>query len=138
MQYDSRFPDPDDGGIAGVRSRVPVCVPVIDQEIFMTSFPMTAVFGAALLYLASLLPETLRAKTFAGSSDIRYIELRIDACRAEETCRRFSLLFDPYHVSLMTCMIAGQREIAAWQAGHPSWRVTRWSCGFAIPGESSA
>nr|MBA3325117.1 hypothetical protein [Paracoccaceae bacterium] len=37
--------------------------------------------------------------------------------------------YDPYEVSLMTCMIAGQPEVARWQAAHSGWRVTRWSCG---------
>jgi hypothetical protein len=63
-----------------------------------------------------------------------YVELRIDACNPESICRLASLLFDPYHVSLMTCMIAGQREVAVWNLQNPTWTVKRWSCGFADNG----
>jgi sensor c-di-GMP phosphodiesterase-like protein len=57
------------------------------------------------------------------------IELVIAACLLSATeCREFKLLYDPYDVSLMTCMIAGQPEVARWQGEHPDWRVTRWSC----------
>lgn len=68
------------------------------------------------------------------SSGPVYVELRIDACNSESICRLASLLFDPYHVSLMTCMIAGQREVAAWSLQNPTWTVKRWSCGFADAG----
>lgn len=68
------------------------------------------------------------------SSGPVYVELRIDACNPESICRLASLLFDPYHVSLMTCMIAGQREVAAWSLRNPTWTVKCWSCGFAKNG----
>jgi len=58
------------------------------------------------------------------------IELLIAASLlGSQECREVSLLYDPYEVSLMTCMIAGQPEVARWQAAHSGWRVTRWSCG---------
>jgi hypothetical protein len=58
------------------------------------------------------------------------IELVIAACLATGDCRDFSLLYDPYEVSLMTCMIAGQPEVARWQAAKPDWQVRRWHCGL--------
>lgn len=59
------------------------------------------------------------------------IALVIAACLDAGKCRDFSLLYDPYEVSLMTCMIAGQAEVARWQEAHPDWRITRWSCGLS-------
>ena len=59
------------------------------------------------------------------------IELLIAACLASGGCREVSLLYDPQEVSLMTCMVAGQREVARWQTEHPDWRIERWACGFA-------
>jgi hypothetical protein len=58
------------------------------------------------------------------------IELSLTACRDDRACRNFSMLYDAYQVSLMTCMIAGQREVAAWSLAHPGWNVARWSCQF--------
>ena len=58
------------------------------------------------------------------------IALVIAACLGAGECREFTQLYDPYDVSLMTCMIAGQPEVARWQVAHPDWSVTRWSCGF--------
>jgi hypothetical protein len=59
------------------------------------------------------------------------IELLIAACLASGDCRNFSLLYDSREVSVMTCMVSGQVEVARWQAGHPDWRVVRWRCGMA-------
>lgn len=59
------------------------------------------------------------------------IELLIAACLASGDCRDVSLLYDPHDVSLMTCMVAGQREVARWQMDNPGWRIERWRCGFA-------
>ena len=60
-----------------------------------------------------------------------FIELVISACLSMSgECREFRLLYDPYEVSLMTCMIAGQPEVARWQGAHPGWDVRRWSCGI--------
>ena len=59
------------------------------------------------------------------------IELLIAVCIASGDCREVSLLYDRREVSLMTCMIAGQREVARWQADHPGWRVERWQCAIA-------
>ncbi len=58
------------------------------------------------------------------------IELLIVACLGTGECRDFSKLYDAQDVSLMTCMVAGQSEIARWKESHPDWSVRRWSCGF--------
>lgn len=58
------------------------------------------------------------------------IALVIAACLGTGECREFSQLYDSYEVSLLTCMIAGQPEVARWSAGHPDWVVTRWHCDF--------
>lgn len=55
------------------------------------------------------------------------IELVVTACRAVE-CRDVSLLYSAYEMSLMTCMIVGQRQAAAWTAQNPGWSVQRWNC----------
>lgn len=60
------------------------------------------------------------------------IELVIAACLVTGgECRDFKLLYDAYDVSLMTCMVAGQPEIARWQESHTGWQVARWRCGIA-------
>ncbi|MCE6949925.1 hypothetical protein LAZ29_03170 [Cereibacter sphaeroides] len=58
------------------------------------------------------------------------IELVIAACLAGSDCREFRHLYDPYEVSVMTCMIAGQPEVVRWQQRNPGWQVRRWSCGW--------
>jgi hypothetical protein len=50
------------------------------------------------------------------------IELVIAACLATGECRDFSLLYDPYQVSLMTCIVAGQPRSRAGMPGIPSGR----------------
>jgi hypothetical protein len=62
---------------------------------------------------------------------IAMIELLIAACLASGDCRDFSLLYDSRDLSVLTCTMAGQGEVARWQASYPEWRVERWSCGFA-------
>lgn len=66
-----------------------------------------------------------------------FIELTILACLAggaeDGACRDFSLLYDPYEVSLMTCMLASQPEVARWSEANPGWQVRRWSCGISDP-----
>ncbi|WP_410219206.1 hypothetical protein [Paracoccus sp. (in: a-proteobacteria)] len=63
------------------------------------------------------------------------IELLISACAfsaqlAEPLpqCRDFSLLFDAHEVSIMTCMVHGQPQVAKWKETHPDWRIERWQC----------
>ncbi len=66
------------------------------------------------------------------------IELLIVACLNTGECRDHSLLYDAYDVSLMTCMIAGQAQVAQWQGTHPDWDVERWSCRIHDPRQASA
>jgi hypothetical protein len=64
------------------------------------------------------------------------IELVIAACVSLGTpeCRDFSLLFDPAEFSLMACAVHGQQEIVRWRESHPTWTVSRWTCGYRAPG----
>jgi hypothetical protein len=64
------------------------------------------------------------------------IELVISACLLGAECREFRLLYDARDVSLMTCMIAGQPQVAQWSAENPGWEVRRWSCGLHDPGRA--
>jgi hypothetical protein len=66
------------------------------------------------------------------------IELLIAACLASGECRDFPLLYDPYEVSMLTCVTSGQAEVARWQTSHPEWRIVRWRCGVASASERSA
>ena len=63
------------------------------------------------------------------------IELLISACalatqisQPPGQCRDCSLLYDPREVSVMTCMMHGQAQVARWQDSHPRWQVERWQC----------
>lgn len=63
------------------------------------------------------------------------IELLISACalsaqfsKPAPECRDFSLLYDEREVSIMTCMMHGQSQIAEWHNSHPGWKVERWNC----------
>ena len=56
------------------------------------------------------------------------IELVIAACLMTGECQETRLTFDAHDVSLMTCVIAGQAEIAQRQSQHPAWKVKRWHC----------
>ena len=61
------------------------------------------------------------------------IELLISACALTSDpaghippCRDFSLLFDAREVSVMTCMLHGQTQIALWKERHEGWDVEQW------------
>ncbi|MBD9527385.1 MULTISPECIES: hypothetical protein [Paracoccus] len=57
------------------------------------------------------------------------IALVIAAClNTTQECRNFQLLYDPYEVSMMTCMVAGQPQVARWQVQNPKWQISRWHC----------
>ncbi|WP_119304787.1 hypothetical protein [Dongia deserti] len=56
------------------------------------------------------------------------IELVIAACLATGECKEARLTYDAQDVSLMTCMITGQVEVARWQERHPVWQIKRWHC----------
>lgn len=65
------------------------------------------------------------------------IELIIAAClMAAPDCREFRLQYDAHEVSLMTCMMAGQPQVARWQQAHPKWWVKRWHCDRHDPRSS--
>lgn len=68
--------------------------------------------------------------------EIQMIELLVVACR-QDNCREVSLLYDPYELSLMTCIIVGQQEAARWQSSNPGWKIRRWSCGFVSSTEKT-
>jgi hypothetical protein len=59
------------------------------------------------------------------------IELIIAACLAAGECRESRLAYDANDVSLMTCVVAGQTEVARWQQQHPAWRIKSWRCTVA-------
>lgn len=63
------------------------------------------------------------------------IELLISACtlstqlsQALPECREFSLLYDAREVTVMTCMVHGQPQVALWKEAPPAWNVERWQC----------
>ncbi len=64
------------------------------------------------------------------------IELLIAAClsSASTECRDFSLLYDPYEMSLIACSLHGQQHIARDKRTHPEWTVATWTCGYRAPG----
>jgi hypothetical protein len=60
------------------------------------------------------------------------IELVIAACLAASgECTETRLTYYAMDVSLLTCMVTGQSQIAVWQEQHPAWRIRRWHCGVA-------
>lgn len=61
------------------------------------------------------------------------IELVIAACLATGPCQDFRTLYDAREVSLITCITAGQPQVARWQQEHPLWQVRRWRCGVNDP-----
>ncbi|MFT3974527.1 MAG: hypothetical protein QM699_14065 [Amaricoccus sp.] len=61
------------------------------------------------------------------------IELLIAACLSTGPCQDFRPLRDAREVSLLTCMTAGQPQVASWQQAHPLWQVRRWQCGIPDP-----
>ena len=66
------------------------------------------------------------------------IELLIAACLAQGECRDHSLLYTARDVSLMTCLVAGQAEVARWNTEHPLWTVEGWECRYAGEGDEMA
>lgn len=59
------------------------------------------------------------------------IELVIAACLLTGECKESRLTYDAGDVSLITCMVTGQAEIARWKRQHPAWQIKRWRCGMA-------
>jgi hypothetical protein len=66
------------------------------------------------------------------------IELIITACLLMGGCEEFRLSYDAQEVSLMTCTIFGQAEVARWQQQHADWQVRRWRCGIARTSDETA
>ena len=60
------------------------------------------------------------------------IELLIAAClsSASAECRDFSLLYDPYEMSLISCTLHGQQQIAQW---HGPIRLDRRALDLRLP-----
>lgn len=59
------------------------------------------------------------------------IELLITACLLSGSCQDFRLNYDAQEVSLMTCTMFGQVEVARWNQQHMPWQVKRWRCTYA-------
>lgn len=64
------------------------------------------------------------------------LELVISACMstlspAVPECRDSVLIYDAREVSLMTCIVAGQSQVAVWKETHRDWDVRRWSCNHS-------
>ncbi|WP_424928728.1 hypothetical protein [Amaricoccus tamworthensis] len=104
--------------------------------VLLLSATITANATPTCGHLHSHLPENMTPTALSPGavSDIPMIELVLTACQKEQ-CQEFSLFYDPYRISLMTCMIVGQQEAARWKASHPKWEIKRWSCRLSLPGE---
>ena len=59
------------------------------------------------------------------------IELLFVSCLSADpaSCQDRSLIFED--MSLVTCMVHGQQELARWQADHPRETVREWKCRTA-------
>jgi hypothetical protein len=60
-----------------------------------------------------------------------FIELAFIACTVMGSCRDVSLSYAPESVTVMTCLMGAQPELAKWTNAHPGYQVKRWSCGVA-------
>jgi hypothetical protein len=56
------------------------------------------------------------------------IELAFTICSIVEgaKCREQSLVFSD--VSLITCMVGAQPQLAMWAEQHPNWTISKWHC----------
>ena len=60
------------------------------------------------------------------------IELAFTACSivAGASCREVSLIYTD--ISLLTCVVGAQPQIAMWATEHPNWSVPmKWTCRAA-------
>jgi hypothetical protein len=59
------------------------------------------------------------------------VELIVSICLLDTAnkCHEESLTFAD--VGLLTCMVGGQAQIAAYMERRPRWYVSRWSCRHA-------
>lgn len=65
------------------------------------------------------------------------IELVFLACLSSqpEICEEKALQFTD--LSLMTCLMGAQPQLALWQGDHPGWTVQRWTCRVTGPDQSA-
>jgi hypothetical protein len=75
-----------------------------------------------VLFSLRITPSSSRSSSAAhvggppdGKGKKAMIELVIAACLATGECKESRLTYDARDVSLMTCMVSGQAEIARWQ-----------------------
>lgn len=56
------------------------------------------------------------------------VELAFTICSIVEgaKCQERSLVFSD--LSIMTCMVGAQPQLAIWAESHPNWRIAKWSC----------
>ena len=61
------------------------------------------------------------------------IELVFLACLSSqpEVCEDRAMQFTD--LSLMTCLLGAQPQLARWQGEHPDWTVQRWRCQATGP-----
>lgn len=59
------------------------------------------------------------------------IELALTICLLDDArkCRDEALTFSD--VSVLTCMVGGQAQVAAYMERRPRWYVSRWTCRSA-------
>lgn len=59
------------------------------------------------------------------------IEIVVSLCMISKpaTCKDVHLTYMAERVTPHQCMFRGQAEIAKYIAGHPKWRVMKWTCG---------
>lgn len=62
------------------------------------------------------------------------IELAFVVCLNAEpdTCEHRAMQFND--ISVISCTLAAQPELARWVEEHPGWRIQRWTCRPLQPG----
>jgi len=62
--------------------------------------------------------------------EVSMIELVFLTCLLSQPseCREREMIF--YDVTMMSCMIGAQPELAKWAYEHPDWQITRWKCSM--------
>lgn len=58
------------------------------------------------------------------------IELLVSVCLVNDPkqCKDVHLTYADDNLTPLQCVMRGQPEIAKWSAGHPKWRVEKWTC----------
>ena len=96
---------------------------------------MSGRYDSASSVISPTVIAFLSNQTIAWSKHM--VELVIAACLATGECRETRLTYIAEELSPMTCVVAGQAEIARWQQQHPAWQIKRWHCGRARQGEQA-